>query len=141
MASRFDYRESFQLFAVEFGTEIRYRLIPLSISRLLDLATTLSAPDFLFRYSTTEIYTQALMCFSLISATIPCLRIFLGAFQSGMLGGDLIITTSSGMGTISSGAKSKSHKESGNLRNSKLSFVHERTCIEYNPSLNHAETV
>ncbi len=53
--------------------------------RLVSLSQTLRSDIFLFDYVTSEIWTQAELCFAVLSATIPCLRIFLAAVQTGLL--------------------------------------------------------
>ena len=47
---------------------------------------TLSSNANNFNYVTTEVYTQVEMCYNLISATTPVLRIFLQAAKSGVHG-------------------------------------------------------
>lgn len=63
----------------------RPSLIPVSIIRVVSLSRTLRSDVFLFDYVTPEIYTQAELCYAVLSATIPCLRIFLAAAQTGLL--------------------------------------------------------
>ena len=55
------------------------------------------------------------MCLALISATIPCLRIFLGAFESGLLGPNATMLMQSQMATKGSATKgSSANKSLGN---------------------------
>lgn len=92
-------------------------LIPVSILRLVSMSETLRSNIFLFDYVTTEIWTQAEMCFTILSATIPCLRIFLAAAQTGLL--DLGATDvrtgeySKGGSGVRYGHPSRSRKERG----------------------------
>lgn len=104
-------------------TDRCHRLLILSILRLLSLNDSLWSSTFLFDYSSTEVYTQVLMSFSLASATIPCLRIFLGSFTTGILGGDLTVTTSSQAGTKGSGTKGSSQKDSKGSRAARSNTV------------------
>lgn len=86
-------------------------LIPISILRLVSLSQTLKSDNFLFDCVTTEIWTQAELCFAVLSATIPCLRIFLAAAQTGLL--DLGATD---IGTSAYNTGSRAHK----LRSSRI---------------------
>jgi hypothetical protein len=61
-------------------------LIPIAIIRLMNLSTSLTSEEYLLDSATTEYYTQAEMTFSLIAATIPCLRMFMEAAKTGLLG-------------------------------------------------------
>lgn len=54
--------------------------------RLQSLDTSLKSVNYLLDAATTEYYTQAEMTFSLIAATIPCLRVFMEAAKTGLLG-------------------------------------------------------
>ncbi|KAK5107233.1 hypothetical protein LTR62_001613 [Meristemomyces frigidus] len=60
-------------------------LIPISIVRLVVLNRALKSDDFLFSAVGPEVLTQIEMCYAVLSATIPCLRIFLSAAQTGLL--------------------------------------------------------
>lgn len=60
--------------------------IPLAVLRLLSLSESSSSNEPVFDYATTEVFTQAELCFSVISATIPCLRIFMQSANTGLLG-------------------------------------------------------
>jgi len=62
------------------------RLIPIAVMRLDSLSMSMSSNEHLLAAATTEYYTQAEMTFSLIAATIPCLRIFMEAAKTGLLG-------------------------------------------------------
>ena len=61
-------------------------LIPIAIIRLKNLSTSLTSKEYLLDSATTEYYTQAEMTFSLIAATITCLRMFMEAAKTGLLG-------------------------------------------------------
>ena len=61
------------------------RLVPIAIVRLKDLSISLTSEDYLFDSATTEYHTQVEMTFSLIAATIPCLRMFMEAAKTGLL--------------------------------------------------------
>jgi len=63
-----------------------FSLIPIAIMRLKSLDTTLKSDNYLLAAAATEYYTQAEMTFSLIAATIPCLRLFMEAAKTGLLG-------------------------------------------------------
>jgi hypothetical protein len=67
-------------------TDIVLRPIPLAIIRLKSLSISLTSNEYLLQSATTEYYTQAEMTFSLIAATIPCLRMFMEAAKTGLLG-------------------------------------------------------
>ena len=54
--------------------------------RLKSLNASLTSEGYLLSAATTEYYTQAEMTFSLIAATIPCLRLFMEAAKTGLLG-------------------------------------------------------
>ncbi|KAM0715749.1 hypothetical protein Q7P37_008263 [Cladosporium fusiforme] len=71
---------------VLLGFIIRLPLIPIAIMRLQSLNISLTSDEYLFDAATTEYYTQAEMTFSLIAATIPCLRVFMEAAKTGLLG-------------------------------------------------------
>lgn len=58
--------------------------IAFTVLRLVALST-LSGHDFTWAYVVPEIYTQLEMHYSLIAATIPCLRIFLKAWHTRFL--------------------------------------------------------
>ena len=60
--------------------------IPLAVLRLVSLSESLASDELVFDYATTEVFTQGELCFSLISATIPCLRIFMQSANTGLLG-------------------------------------------------------
>lgn len=62
------------------------RLIPIVIKRLQSLSNTVTGDEYLLDSATTEYYTQADVAFSLIAATIPCLRLFMEAAKTGLLG-------------------------------------------------------
>jgi len=70
-------------------------------------------PLLLYNWSTIEIYTQAEMCYNLLSATIPCLRIFMRAARSGMLGGLVLeeggVEYYSSRGATAGGSRSRSY--------------------------------
>jgi len=77
--------------------------------RLQSLQTSLTSDEYLLDAATTEYYTQAEMTFSLIAATIPCLRLFMEAAKTGLLGISMW-----GPGTTSgSYTRSYAGKESG----------------------------
>ena len=61
-------------------------LIPITIVRLKSLSTSLTSEEYLLDSVTTEYHTQVEMTFSLIAATIPCLRMFMEAAKTGLLG-------------------------------------------------------
>lgn len=77
--------------------------------RLRSLSISLTSDEYLLDAATTEYYTQAEMTFSLIAATIPCLRLFMEAAKTGLLGISMW-----GPGTTSgSYTRSYAGKESG----------------------------
>lgn len=67
-------------------TDVVLRLVPIAIIRLKRLSISLTSEEYLLDSATTEYYTQAEMTFSLIAATIPCLRMFMEAAKTGLLG-------------------------------------------------------
>ncbi|KAF2716509.1 hypothetical protein K431DRAFT_307744 [Polychaeton citri CBS 116435] len=79
-------------FTILSGFALRLPLIALSIVRLVYLSNALHSVNFSFEFATAEIFSQAEMCYALISATLPCLRIFLRATYTGRLGGSVIDT-------------------------------------------------
>jgi hypothetical protein len=52
----------------------------------MSLSNSLASTELIFDYATTECFTQGGLCFSVISATIPCLRIFMHSAKTGLLG-------------------------------------------------------
>jgi hypothetical protein len=68
-----------------FFTDVS-RLIPIAIMRLRSLNKSLTSDEYLLEAATAQYYTQAEMTFSLIAATIPCLRLFMEAAKTGLLG-------------------------------------------------------
>ena len=54
--------------------------------RLVSLSDSLASNELIFDYATTEVFTQGELCFSVIAATIPCLRIFMQSANTGLLG-------------------------------------------------------
>jgi hypothetical protein len=66
--------------------DIALRLVPIAIVRLKSLSISLTSEEYLWDSATTEYHTQVEMTFSLIAATIPCLRMFMEAAKTGLLG-------------------------------------------------------
>lgn len=64
----------------------RLPIIALSILRVVSLSRTLVSDDFTYTYAKTQFYTQAEMCYTVVSATIVCLRVFLIAAHTGIQG-------------------------------------------------------
>jgi hypothetical protein len=54
--------------------------------RLKSLSISLTSEEYFWDSATTEYHTQVEMTFSLIAATIPCLRMFMEAANTGLLG-------------------------------------------------------
>lgn len=79
---------------VILGFASRLPLIVIAVIRLSSLSWTLTSPTFTFDFVQSEITTQAEMCYSVISATIPCLRIFVQSFNTGLLSANVLGTTS-----------------------------------------------
>ena len=101
-------------------------LIPIAIMRLQSLRTSLTSDEYLLDASSTEYYTQAGMTFSLIAATIPCLRLFMEAAKTGLLGISMW-----GPGTTSgSYTKSYTAKESGIMSKTRITAVQGREDAE-----------
>lgn len=71
---------------VILGFTARLPTIPLAILRLISLSNSLASTELVFDYAMTEALTQGELCFSVISATIPCLRIFMQSAKTGLLG-------------------------------------------------------
>jgi hypothetical protein len=69
------------------------------ILRLRTLSTLKTSENSLFAYAYVEIYTQARMCFALVSATMPCLHAYFQDAETGLLGGGLTATNSSYTGS------------------------------------------
>lgn len=88
------------------------RLIPIAIMRIKSLSISLTSDEYLLDAATTEYYTQAEMTFSVIAATIPCLRIFMEAAKTGLLG----ISMWEAGTTSGSYTRSRTGKETGTTR-------------------------
>ncbi|KAM0716068.1 hypothetical protein Q7P37_008582 [Cladosporium fusiforme] len=73
-------------FWVISGFAARLPTIPLAAMRLISLSKSLTSTEQIFDHATSEILTQAELCYSVISATIPCLRIFMQSVNTGLLG-------------------------------------------------------
>jgi hypothetical protein len=86
--------------------------------RLESLRTSLASEEPLLDAAMTEYYTQAEMTFSLIAATIPCLRIFMEAAKTGLLGVSMW-----GANTTTGGSYTRSYagKEAGTISRLKSS--------------------
>lgn len=54
--------------------------------RLISLSKSLTSAEQIFDHATSEVFTQAELCYLVISATIPCLRIFMQSVNTGLLG-------------------------------------------------------
>lgn len=54
--------------------------------RLMSLSRSLTSTEQIFDHASSEIFTQAELCYSVVSATIPCLRIFMQSANTGLLG-------------------------------------------------------
>lgn len=54
--------------------------------RLISQSESFASTELIFDYATTEVFTQGELCFSVISATVPCLRIFMQSANTGLLG-------------------------------------------------------
>ena len=87
-------------------------LIPISILRLLSLSRTLRSKVFTFDFATTEIFTQVEMCYALIAATTPCLRVFLRAMNTGLINRSVIDSNGYYLGTATSGRSSMRGRDS-----------------------------
>ncbi|KAK5769352.1 hypothetical protein LTS12_000279 [Elasticomyces elasticus] len=82
---------------------LRLILVPLAVARLVTWPP--GTPDHL-DYIPTELYLQAEMCYTIISATIPCLGAFLQSASPGFLGGANYIdptATALALGSTASG--------------------------------------
>jgi hypothetical protein len=81
-------------------------LVPIAIVRLKSLSTSLTSEEYLMDIATTEYHTQVEMTFSLVAATIPCLRMFMEAAKTGLLGVSMFdADTNTGSYTISRSGK------------------------------------
>ncbi|KAK5161469.1 hypothetical protein LTS14_001265 [Recurvomyces mirabilis] len=67
------------------GFVVRFVLLPISILRLLALSPALHNTNYLFASVEAGTWTQTEQCYAILSATTPCLRIFLSAAQTGLL--------------------------------------------------------
>ena len=90
------------------------------------MQTSLTSEEHLLHAATTEYYTQAEMTFSLIAATIPCLRIFMEAAKTGLLG----ISMWEAGTTTGSYTRSYTGKERGNVSRAKDTVSRERDVTE-----------
>ncbi|KAK5724370.1 hypothetical protein LTR15_004415 [Elasticomyces elasticus] len=96
---------------------LRLILVPLAIARLATWPH--DTPDRL-DYIPTELYLQAEMCYTIISATIPCLGAFLQSASPGYLGGANYIdptATALALGSAASGGRSGSTYKMSRLSN------------------------
>ena len=93
---------------VILGFASRLPLIAIAVIRLITLSWTLTSATFTFDFIQSEITTQAEMCYSVVSATIPCLRIFVQSFNTGLLSAN-VLGTNSKDGTNRSVVKSGSN--------------------------------
>lgn len=97
--------------------------------RLQSLSTFFTSDEYILNAAAVQYYTQAEMTFSLIAATIPCLRSFMEAAKTGLLGISTWGpgTTSGvysrsyagrgpGLGPKSKSIISKGHEESGGFQ-------------------------
>ena len=66
-------------------------LLPLSILRLVSLSHTIWNPDYTLRLADSQIWTQLVLHYNVVAATIPCLRPFLRAFYTEQLANMVII--------------------------------------------------
>lgn len=83
--------------------------------RLKSLSISLTSEQYLLDAAVAEYYTQAGMTFSLIAATIPCLRIFMEAAKTGLLG----VSMWEGDTTTGSYTRSYAGKEPGTTSRTK----------------------
>lgn len=75
------------------------RLLPISILRLLSYSNASQNRDPLFVFIWPEIWLEIEMCYSIISATLPCLRIFLEAASANRMGANIIDPTETQLAT------------------------------------------
>jgi hypothetical protein len=72
-------------FLVTLAFSCRVAIIPVAILRLLSLHNSSGSTDYSFDIVLAIVYAQVEMHFSLIAATVPCLRPFLKAWNTGYL--------------------------------------------------------
>lgn len=94
-------------------------MIIATIARLVCLHTAYSSSDFTFFSVNSAITTQCVLCLSVLTACIPCLKPFLDGFDSGMLGVGLHRRTLNG--------SNGNTYALGDLSNTKLSVMRSRT--------------
>jgi hypothetical protein len=101
--------------------------------RLKSLSTSLASEEPLLDAAMSEYYTQVEMTFSLIAATIPCLRIFMEAAKTGLLGVSMW-----GADTTTGGSYTRSYagKEAGTI--SRLRSSVPKQLRDWNQSSNSA---
>jgi hypothetical protein len=106
--------------------DIAVRLIPIAIVRLKSLSISLMSEEYLWDSATTEYHTQVEMTFSLIAATIPCLRMFMEAAKTGLLGismWDIDATTGTGTGNYT---RSRTGKKTGDMSRTRDTMMRRR---------------
>ncbi|KAK3722987.1 hypothetical protein LTR37_002133 [Vermiconidia calcicola] len=104
---------------VVVGFASRIPLLPLAILRLVAFSRATRSSERLFDFVIPAVYLQAEMCYSLISATIPCLRIFLQAASSQfLLGENYIDPLESALATAGSTKAAGSSGKGGSAGNS-----------------------
>lgn len=74
------------------GFASRLPLILIAITRLISLSTSLRSPAYSFDAVASEIITQTEMCYAVVSTTVPCLRVFMHAFNTGRLSATVMDT-------------------------------------------------
>jgi len=74
------------------GFASRLPLILIAITRLISLSTSLRSPAYGFDAVASEIITQTEMCYAVVSTTVPCLRVFMHAFNTGRLSATIMDT-------------------------------------------------
>jgi hypothetical protein len=113
----------------------------------MSLSKTLGSTELVFYHATTECFTQGELCFSVVSATIPCLRIFMHSAKTGLLGmttfdstGDRSRTSYLGSrsgnfaSTSRSQDRSKAKKKANKLVDEDTIELHIRSCGEIHTS-------
>jgi hypothetical protein len=107
-------------------TDIAHRLVPIAIVRLKSLSISLTSEEYLLDTATTEYHTQVEMTFSLIAATIPCLRMFMEAAKTGLLG----VSMWDAGTTTGSYTRSRTGKNTGNMSRTRDTLSRPREVTE-----------
>lgn len=118
------------------GFACRLPACAITILRLIALKSAFSGPDYPFAIVPTQVYTQIEMHFTILAATIPCMRLFLKNFNTGYLGTTLeqVDPSASMNGTKGSNSYAMSTVRSRHLNSQSNEKEKERPQIKLRPA-------